>query len=126
MDRDAALDAFAFIVGLRLMTPEARRQYRIAVRRELGDDAPHGPSLADLEDEHRLLSGEREPVSLYDQWRLDRAERARSAPPFDADFWRLRIADLTAAGWAPEEARAIVVATRERLEHSAHIEGVAA
>lgn len=114
MSRDSALDELAFMVGLRLMGPVARRKLHISILRDLGDTAPKGMSLETLEDEDRLVRGDREPVTHLDHIILRRAaEAARS--PLDPEFWRLRRADLIAAGFTEPEAAEVIAAVRASL-----------
>lgn len=115
MSRDSALDILAFCVGYRLMDPNARRSLRIAVLRELGDAAPRTPELATLEDEDRLIRGEREPASLYDHHVLRRAAREAARPPFDEEFWRQQRTDLEGAGFTAFEAVQVIAAVRSSL-----------
>lgn len=115
MSRDNALDVLAFAVGYRLASPDARRALRISVWRELGEAAPACPELATLEDEDRLIRGERPPVSHYDYAVLARAAREAIVPPFDARFWRARRADLEGAGFTAKEAVDVIAAIRASL-----------
>lgn len=115
MSRDSALDVLAFAVGYRLASPAARRALRISVWRELGEAAPHCPSLETLEDEDSLLRGERGPASIYDFACLRRAAEEAERPPFDRAFWRARRADLEGAGFNPKEAVDVIAAIRLSL-----------
>lgn len=123
MSRDNALDVLAFAVGYRLASPDARRALRISVWRELGEAAPACPMLAVLEDEDRLIRGERPPVSHYDHAVLARAAREATALPFDAQFWRARRADLEAAGFTAKEAVDVIAAIRLSLGDTSTIGG---
>ncbi len=124
MNRDSALDILAFAVGYRLMVPDARRALRISVWRELGEAAPACPELAVLEDEDRLLRGERPAVSHYDHARLRRAAEEAARPPFDRAFWRARCADLEGAGFTKKEAVDVIAAIHHRLCHACANESV--
>lgn len=115
MSRDNALDVLAFTVGYRLASPDDRRALRISVWRELGEAAPATPELATLVDEDCLLRGQRPPVSHYDHAVLARAAREATAPPFDAQFWRNRRADLEGAGFTTKEAVDVIAAIRASL-----------
>ena len=116
MTRDRVLDDLAFMIGLRLMGPSARRNYRIQLSRQLGDAAPTAPRIERLEDEERLIRGGREPVSLYDQVILRRAAKEEARPTFNDEFWRARRADLVTSGFDSKEAAQIVAAVRNSLE----------
>lgn len=115
MSRDNALDVLAMAVGYRLASPADRRALRISIWRELGEAAPACPELATLEDEDRLIRGERPPVSHYDHAVLVRAAREAAAPPFDPEFWRARRADLEGAGFSKKEAVDVIAAIRASL-----------
>lgn len=115
MSHDSALDELAFMVGLRLMGPVARRQLHISILRELGDTAPRGGiALETLEDEDRLVRGDREPVTYLDHIILRRASEA-SRSPLDPEFWRMRRADLIAAGFTEPEAAKVIASVRASL-----------
>ena len=137
MNRDSALDVLAFAVGYRLMGADARRQLRISVWRELGEAAPATPELTTLEDEDRLLRGQRPPVSHYDRHVLRRAAEEAARPPFDKEFWRARRTDLEGAGFSTREAVDVIAAIRlslgdtdtigtEEGDHHGNLEQVAA
>jgi len=99
------------------MPPAAKRALRLELARQL----PEPPAWADvghLEDEQRLLSGERSPESAHDHARLLRAVREADAPPFDEEFWRRRRSDLRNAGFDADEATQVVVAVRRSLSHA--------
>ncbi|MBX7496845.1 hypothetical protein K3172_13355 [Qipengyuania sp. 6B39] len=115
VDRDTALDDFAFAVGYRLMTPAERRALRISVLYEMGEAAPATPELAVLWHEDRLIRGEREPTSTYDRWVLMKARDEAERPAFDEQFWSARRADLEHAGFEPKEARDVIASVRASL-----------
>ena len=80
MTPDAALDNFAFFVGLRLMGADARRRLRLTLLRHPDVAAPPMGMADRLERLDALL--ERPPRARDDQDRLDlRARRASSATP---------------------------------------------
>ncbi|MBV1917559.1 MAG: hypothetical protein KUG65_05805 [Sphingomonadaceae bacterium] len=115
MNRDSALDNLAFAVGYRMMPPADRRILRISTLRDLGDAAPANPSLEQLEDEDRLIRGERDPVTIYDRHILRKAAEEAARPPFDNEFWRLRRTDLECAGFSAREAVDVIAAIRASL-----------
>ena len=123
VDRDTALDDFAFAVGYRLMTPAERRALRISVLYEMGEAAPATPELAVLWHEDRLIRGEREPTSTYDRWVLMKARDEAERPAFDEQFWSARRADLEGAGFEPKEARDVIASVRASLGNSTGTEG---
>lgn len=115
MNLDRALDDLAYAVAYRMMGAEARRQLRISLWRELGEAAPVCPELDVLEDEDRLIRGERPPVSHYDHAVLARAAEEATRPPFDREFWRARRADLEGAGFSSKDAVDVIAAIRASL-----------
>lgn len=116
MNRDAALDDLAFMVGLRLMGPDDRRRLRMALARDPALDSPARFDVGPLEALDELLSGRREPVTLQDQLDLSRAEVARMAPPFDNLFWLTRITDLVRSGFTLTEASKLIEEVKGRVE----------
>lgn len=122
MAPDAALDQFAFLVGLRLMGPDACRRLRIALLRNPDVVAPTSGVLDRIERLDALLDGRRSPESLQDRLDVAQAERERIAPPFAAVFWLARTGELIAAGFEPEQAARLVGEVRGRVDpaHCAH------
>ena len=98
MTPDAALDNFAFLVGLRMIGPDARLRLRIALAK---DPAVKGHPGFDVDRAERLsllAASMVEPETL--QERLDVA----------------RNADLVRAGFEPEQATKLVDDVRTRIE----------
>lgn len=116
MTPDAALDNFAFFVGLRLMGVDARRRLRIALMRHPDVAAPTSGVLDRIERLDELLDGRRQPENLQDRLDLARAERERATAPFDPAFWLARAAELMAAGFAPQQAARLVDEVRSRMD----------
>lgn len=116
MTPDAALDNFAFFVGLRLMGADARRRLRIALLRHPDAAVPTHGVIERIERLDALLDGRRQPQSLQDRLDLDRAERERDAPPFDPAFWLARSAELMGAGFDPQQAARLVQEVRARVD----------
>lgn len=116
MTPDAALDQLAYMVGLRLMGPDARRRLRIALGRDPRLSAPAGFDVARLERIDALAEGRRQPSSLQDHLDLKRAHAERFLSPFDAAFWATRSAELVRAGFAPEQAARLIEAVRGQVE----------
>ncbi len=123
MTPDAALDSFAFLVGLRLMGADARRRLRLALLRH--PDATDTPQahrdglLERLDRIDALLDGRRQPETMQDRLDLARAERERAAAPFDPAFWLARTADLVGAGFTAQQATALVEDVRQRVQPAA-------
>lgn len=122
MTPDAALDQFAFLVGLQLMGPDACRRLRLALLRHPDVVAPTSGVLDRIERLDALLDGRRPPESLQDRLDLARAIRERTAAPFGHAFWFARNADLIGAGFAPEQAARLVNEVRGRVDpaHGGH------
>lgn len=116
MTPDAALDNFAFLVGLRLMGADARRRLRLALMRHPDTAAPPLGMADRLERLDALLDGHREPETTQDRLDLARAEHQRDAAPFDAAFWLARVADLIAAGFTAQQAERLVEEVRARVD----------
>lgn len=116
MTPDAALDQLAFLVGLRLMGPDARRRLRIA----LGRDPDRSPLLSfnveRVEHVDDLADGRLRPETLQDHLDLKRVHAERLLPLFDAAFWATRSAELVRAGFTPEQARRLIEAVRRGVE----------
>lgn len=116
MTPDAALDNFAFLVGLRLIGPDARLRLRIALAR---DPALKGHPGFDVERAERLsllAAGMVEPETLQERLDVERMARERDAPPFDPSFWDCRETELVAAGFDREQAAQLVDEVRTRIE----------
>ena len=116
MTPDAALDNFAFLVGLRLMGPDARRRFRIALGRDPGLDHSLAFDVERVERIDDLADGRRRPESLQDHLDLKRMHAERLLPPFNAAFWATRSAELVRAGFAPEQASRLIEAVRRQVE----------
>lgn len=116
MTPDAALDNFAFFVGLRLMGADARRRLRLALLRHPDAATPARGVIERIERLDALLDGRREPETLQDWLDLDRAERDRDAPPFDPAFWLARMAELMGAGFTAQQAARLVEEVRGRVD----------
>lgn len=119
MTPDAALDNFAFFVGLRLMGVDARRRLRLALMRHPDVATPTSGVLDRMERLDALLDGRREPETLQDRLDIARAERERGQAPFDPAFWLARSAELMAAGFTPQQATTLVQEVRQRVEPAA-------
>jgi len=115
MTPDAALDRVAFLVGLRLMGPDARRRLRLALARSPDLMGDPGFNVEALESLDALLDGRRPPETTQDHYDLARAERERAAAPFSPHFWLARVSDLIAAGFTAQEAAQLVETVRSRL-----------
>lgn len=115
MTPDAALDRVAFLVGLRLMGPDARRRLRLALARSPDLQGAPGFDVDALERLDALLDGRREPETTQDHYDLARAERERASAPFSAHFWLARVADLIGAGFTAQEAAQLVATVQARL-----------
>ncbi len=116
MTPDAALDDFAFFVGLRLMGADARRRLRLTLLRHPDvATSPFGMTER-LERLDALLNGQRQPETTQDRLDLARAELQRTAAPFDAAFWLARVAELIAAGFTAQQAAQLVQEVRGRVE----------
>lgn len=77
MTPDAALDHVTFLVGLRLMGPDARRRLRLALGKDVADSGKQpGFDVDRLERLDALLDGRRQPESLQDRIDLERAAPA--------------------------------------------------
>lgn len=118
MTPDAALDQLAFFVGLRLMGPDARRRLRMTLMRHKDVGAPADAPLARLERLEALLEGRLPPETLQDRLDLARAQQERTAEPFDASFWLAQSAELTKAGFSPQQATEIVDEVRGRVDRA--------
>lgn len=116
MTPDAALDNFAFLVGLRLMGPDARRRLRLSLMRHPDAAAPTAGVLDRIERLDALLDGRRQPETLQDRLDIARAKRERAAAPFDPAFWLARAAELMGAGFNAQQATALVQSVRARVE----------
>lgn len=116
MTPDAALDNLAFFVALRLMGPDARRRLRLTLMRHPDVAAPVDGTVRRLEHLEGLLEGSIQPATLQDRLDLDRAQRERTAEPFDACFWLARSAELMSAGFTPVQAMKIVDEVRGRVD----------
>lgn len=116
MTPDAALDSFAFAVGLRLMGPDARRRLRLSLLRHPDVGTPTSGVLDRIERLDALVEGRRQPETLQDRLDLARAQRERVNPPFDPAFWLSCSADLMRAGFNPQQAAALVQSVRDRVE----------
>lgn len=118
MTPDAALDNFAFCVGLRLMGPDARRRLRLSLLRNPDLDARNRADdvAKRIERLEALLDGRRQPETLQDRLDVARAQRERAAPPFDPAFWLARAAELMGAGFTAQQAAALVQSVRDRVE----------
>ena len=119
MTPDAALDNFAFLVGLRLMGPDARRRLRLSLLRHPDAVTPTAGMLDRIERLDALLDGRRQPETLQDRLDIARAERERAAAPFDPAFWLARAAELMGAGFTAQQATSLVHTVRERVEPDA-------
>lgn len=115
MTPDAALDRVAFLVGLRLMGPDARRRLRLALARSPDLQGGPGFDVDALERLDALLDGRREPETTQDHYDLARAERERTSAPFSAHFWLARVSDLIGAGFTAQEAAQLVATVQARL-----------
>lgn len=116
MTPDAALDNFAFFVGLRLMGVDARRRLRIALLRHPETITPPHGAVERLERLDTMLDGGMPPATLQDRLDIARAELERSKAPFDAAFWLARVADLITAGFTPQQAARLVQEVRNRVD----------
>lgn len=116
MTPDAALDNLAFAVGLRLMGPDARRRLRLSLLRHPDVAVPTSGVLDRIERLEALVEGSREPETLQDRLDLARAQRERTAAPFEPAFWLTRAAELTGAGFTAQQAAALVQSVRDRVE----------
>jgi hypothetical protein len=116
MTPDAALDQFAFLVGLRLMGPDARRRLRIALGRDPGLSPRLAFDVERVEHVDDLADGRRHPETLQDHLDLKRLHAERLLPPFSAAFWATRSADLVRAGFTPEQAGRLIEAVRRQVE----------
>jgi hypothetical protein len=116
MNKDAALDELAFMVGLRLMGPDDRRRLRISLARDPGLDGAARFNVGPIEALDELVSGRRGPVTFQDRLDLSRAEAARTAPPFDNLFWIIRVTDLVRSGFTLAEASKLIEEVKGRVE----------
>lgn len=119
MTPDAALDNVAFLVGLRLMGPDARRRLRLALARNPEFVGLPGFDVEALDRLDALLDGRRTPETLQDTVDLARAERERAAAPFDPGFWLARVAELSGVGFPPQQAARLIQEVRGRVDPSA-------
>lgn len=118
MTPDAALDNFAFLVGLRLMGTDARRRLRLALLRHPDVAAPVNGAIDRIQRLDALLDGRREPETTQDRLDVARAEHQRTTAPFDPGFWLARVADLIAAGFTAQQADRLVEEVRARVDPS--------
>ena len=116
MTPDAALDRVAFLVGLRLMGPDARRRLRLALVRSPDFIGQPGFNVEALDRLDALLDGRRDPETSQDRVDLIRAQHERVKPPFDESFWLGRISDLIGAGFPAQQAAQIVQSVRAQVE----------
>lgn len=116
MTPDAALDRLAFLIGLRLMGPDARRRLRLALVRSPDFVGQPGFDVAALDRLDALLEGRREPETSQDEVDLVRAKQERLKPPFDEGFWLARVADLIGAGFPAQQAAQVVQSIRARVQ----------
>ena len=119
MTPDAALDQVAFLVGLRLMGPDARRRLRLALVRSPEFTGPAGFDVERVDRLDALLDGRRPPDTLQDYTDLARAERERADTLFDPGFWLARLAELTGAGFPAQPAARLIEDVRGRVDPSA-------
>jgi len=115
MTPDAALDRIAFLVGLRLMGPDARRRLRLALVRSPDFVGQPGFNVEALDRLDALLDGRRPPETSQDRCDLIRAEEERLKPPFDEAFWLGRLSDLIGARFPPQQAAQVVQSIRARI-----------
>lgn len=115
MTPDAALDRVAFLVGLRLMGPDARRRLRLALVRSPDFAGEPGFDVDAIEQLDALLDGRRPPATLQDRMDLARAEVERARAPFDEAFWLARVADLIGAGFQAQLAAQLIQSVRDAL-----------
>lgn len=116
MTPDAALDQVAFLVGLRLMGPDARRRLRLALMKSPDFVGRSEADIQRLEELDALLDGRREVLTDHDHYEIARAERDRAKPPFDEAFWLARSCDLTRAGFEAQQATQIIRSVRAGVE----------
>jgi hypothetical protein len=116
MTPDAALDQLAYMVGLRLMGPDARRRLRIALGRDSSLDHSLAFDVERVELLDALADGKRQPETLQDHLDLKRVHAERSLPPFNAAFWSTRSGELVRAGFRPEQAGRLIEAVRRQVE----------
>lgn len=115
MTPDAALDRVAFLVGLRLMGPDARRRLRLALVRSPDFVGQPGFNVEALDRLDALLDGRRPPETSQDRCDLIRAEEECLKPPFDEAFWLGRLSDLIGAGFSAQQAAQVVQSIRARV-----------
>lgn len=120
MTPDAALDQVAFLVGLRLMGPDARRRLRLALVRSPDFIGEPGFDIEALDRLDALIDGFREPQSAQDRYELARAEQQRRRPAFDEAFWLSRLSDLARSGFTTQQAAQIVQSVRSAVEGVNH------
>ncbi|WP_313444453.1 hypothetical protein [Brevundimonas sp.] len=116
MTPDAALDRIAFLVGLRLMGPDARRRLRLALVRSPDFVGQPGFNVEALDRLDALLDGRREPETSQDRCDLIRAEEERLKPPFNETFWLGRLSDLIGAGFPAQQAAQVVQTVRAKVQ----------
>jgi hypothetical protein len=116
MTPDAALDNLAYLVGLRLMGPDARRRLRLALGRDPGLTHPPGFDMARVGHVDALAEGRWRPETLQDHLDLKRVHAERLLPPFDAAFWATRSAELVRAGFEAGQAARLIEAVRRGVE----------
>ena len=93
------MDHLAFLVGLRLMGPDARRRLRLALVRSSDFTGPANFDILRFERLGDLLEGKDEPQTLQERWDVARAVAERATPTFDPAFWAERTAELVRAGF---------------------------
>lgn len=116
MTPDAALDQVAFLVGLRLMGPDARRRLRLALVRSPDFVGEPGFDVEVLDRLDALLDGRREPETDQDRFELAKVEQQRRKPAFDEAFWLARVCDLSCSGFSPQQATQVIQAVRMGVE----------
>lgn len=116
MTPDAALDQVAFLVGLRLMGPDARRRLRLALVRSPDFVGEPGFDVEALDRLDALLDGRRIPETAQDRTALVRAQQERRKPTFDEAFWLSRLSDLARSGFTTQQAAQIVQSVRAGVE----------
>lgn len=118
MTPNAALDHLSFLVGLRLMGPDARRRLRLALVHRSDFTGPANFDVIRLERLDDLVEGRGEPQTLQERWDVARAVAERAAPIFDQAFWAARTAELIRAGFQPDRAALLIREVRQRLPAS--------
>lgn len=118
MTPDAALDHVALLVGVRLMGSDAQRRLRIALARSPDFTGYPGFNVDRLERIDAMLEGRLAAETLQDRLDLARAQRERTAPPFDSCFWLRRTEELIRAGFSPEKAASLIQQVRSHVDNS--------